>query len=209
MPEGAQTAQFSFHYTGTNSAFWTVDQVEIVQDDAPEPAIPGAPGAVSARAGDASISVSWDAQADGAPVVGYTATATPETAEAARAVPASCDTTSLACEIDGLTNGVAYRVTVVAHGADGDSPAAVAAALVTPRAAATGGAGTGADADAAGAGSGAGAGGAGTGAGVSSGGALAATGADSSALLIAGAAVLAIGGLLALVGARRRASASE
>ena len=69
VPEGAQTARFSFHYTGTNSAFWTVDQVEIVQDDAPEPALPGAPGAVSATAGDASISVSWDAPADGAPVV--------------------------------------------------------------------------------------------------------------------------------------------
>ncbi|WP_341946283.1 alkaline phosphatase family protein [Microbacterium sp. LWH11-1.2] len=35
VPAGAQTAQFRFHYTGTNSAFWAVDRVALVQDAAP------------------------------------------------------------------------------------------------------------------------------------------------------------------------------
>nr|WP_235483440.1 alkaline phosphatase family protein [Leifsonia sp. Leaf325] len=34
-PAGASTAQFRFHYTGTNSAFWTVDRVAFEQDAAP------------------------------------------------------------------------------------------------------------------------------------------------------------------------------
>lgn len=36
VPAGARTAQFRFHYTGTNSAFWTVDRVFLEQDAAPE-----------------------------------------------------------------------------------------------------------------------------------------------------------------------------
>ncbi|SFR90302.1 Type I phosphodiesterase / nucleotide pyrophosphatase [Agromyces sp. CF514] len=36
VPAGARTAQFRFHYTGTNSAFWTVDRVALEQDAAPE-----------------------------------------------------------------------------------------------------------------------------------------------------------------------------
>mgnify|MGYP003582779454 CR=1 FL=1 len=35
VPAGARTAQFRFHYTGTNSAFWTVDRVRLDQDAAP------------------------------------------------------------------------------------------------------------------------------------------------------------------------------
>ena len=35
VPAGAQTAQFRFHYTGTNSAFWAVDRVALGQDAAP------------------------------------------------------------------------------------------------------------------------------------------------------------------------------
>ena len=33
VPAGARTAQVRFHYTGTNSAFWTVDQVSFTADD--------------------------------------------------------------------------------------------------------------------------------------------------------------------------------
>ncbi len=29
VPAGASTAQLRFRYTGTNSAFWTVDQVSL------------------------------------------------------------------------------------------------------------------------------------------------------------------------------------
>ncbi|MFF2372260.1 alkaline phosphatase family protein [Agromyces sp. NPDC058110] len=36
VPAGAKTAQFRFHYTGTNSAFWAVDRVFLEQDAAPE-----------------------------------------------------------------------------------------------------------------------------------------------------------------------------
>ncbi|GAB2852586.1 hypothetical protein GCM10022221_60020 [Actinocorallia aurea] len=35
VPAGAKTARFRFHYTGTNSAFWTVDQVELKQEQSP------------------------------------------------------------------------------------------------------------------------------------------------------------------------------
>lgn len=35
VPAGARTAQFRFHYTGTNSAFWVVDQVALEQAAAP------------------------------------------------------------------------------------------------------------------------------------------------------------------------------
>ncbi|GAA1960215.1 alkaline phosphatase family protein [Agromyces allii] len=35
VPAGARTAQFRFHYTGTNSAFWTVDRVAFEQAAAP------------------------------------------------------------------------------------------------------------------------------------------------------------------------------
>ncbi|MDX6740534.1 alkaline phosphatase family protein [Actinocorallia sp. A-T 12471] len=35
VPQGAATAQFRFRYTGTNSAFWTVDQVAVEQAAAP------------------------------------------------------------------------------------------------------------------------------------------------------------------------------
>lgn len=35
VPAGANTAQFRFHYTGTNSAFWTVDRVAFEQEAAP------------------------------------------------------------------------------------------------------------------------------------------------------------------------------
>lgn len=35
VPAGARTAQFRFHYTGTNSAFWVVDRVTLGQEAAP------------------------------------------------------------------------------------------------------------------------------------------------------------------------------
>lgn len=35
VPAGARTAQFRFHYTGTNSAFWVVDRVALGQAPAP------------------------------------------------------------------------------------------------------------------------------------------------------------------------------
>lgn len=35
IPADATTAQFRFHYTGSNSYFWTVDQVQLSETDAP------------------------------------------------------------------------------------------------------------------------------------------------------------------------------
>ncbi|PRB11320.1 alkaline phosphatase family protein [Microbacterium sp. MYb62] len=35
VPAGARTAQFRFHYTGTNSAFWVIDRVALGQAQAP------------------------------------------------------------------------------------------------------------------------------------------------------------------------------
>jgi hypothetical protein len=88
---------------------------------------PPAPTAVTAMPGNRSAIVSWTAPTlPSGSVTGYTATASPG--------DQSCTTTSVTtCTITGLTNGVTYTVTVIAHTTAGDSgPSAPAA--VTPQA---------------------------------------------------------------------------
>jgi flagellar hook assembly protein FlgD/fibronectin type 3 domain-containing protein len=69
---------------------------------------PDSPTDVAAVAQDGALAVSWQAPADtnGAPVTGYTATASPG--------GATCTTTTTACTLDGLSNGVSYTVRVTA-----------------------------------------------------------------------------------------------
>jgi hypothetical protein len=81
----------------------------------------GVPTAVTARPGDKQIAVAWTAAAaTGEPVESYTASAR---AIGNGSALGSCDSSSTSCTIDGLTNGVTYAVTVVAHARDGDGSA--------------------------------------------------------------------------------------
>lgn len=131
VPAGARTAQFSFRYTGQNSAFWTVDQVQLQQEQRP-----AAPASVQLTPGDAKISATWAPSGDGFDLAGYTITATP--VDAAVGAPVSVRTDATTAQLGGLVNGTAYTVSVVAHGLAADSDAAVAgpvtpvAAVVTP-----------------------------------------------------------------------------
>jgi Fibronectin type III domain len=101
---------------------WKVSDVPVVIG-------PRAPTAVRALPGDAAARVSWKAPVhlDRGAVTGYTVTASPD--------GRSCRTAgATTCIITRLTNGTAYRVTVVVHTTAGDSGASARAA-VTPAAA--------------------------------------------------------------------------
>jgi Ricin-type beta-trefoil lectin domain/Fibronectin type III domain len=96
------------------------------QSDTPVLTGPEAPTAVTAAARDTQAIMSWTepASLDGGTLTGYTATASPG--------GETC-TTPLAptCTITGLTDGVTYSVTVVAHTTAGDSGASTPG-TVTP-----------------------------------------------------------------------------
>jgi uncharacterized protein with LGFP repeats len=87
---------------------------------------PGAPGAVTAVAGNSRATVSWTPAPDnGSPVTGYTVTASPG---GATATTTGATTTA----VTGLTNGTGYRFTVTATNAVGTGPASAPSASVTP-----------------------------------------------------------------------------
>jgi alpha-tubulin suppressor-like RCC1 family protein len=94
--------------------------------------VSSAPQGVAASAGPASVQVSWSAPAsDGdTPITGYVATATDQRTSAR----AECDVDAAAtgCEIDGLTNGDAYVVVVLAQNQAGNSPPASVPGTYTP-----------------------------------------------------------------------------
>ncbi|UUW89583.1 fibronectin type III domain-containing protein [Pimelobacter simplex] len=87
---------------------------------------PGTPTGVSAKAGDRRVAVTFSApQSDGgSPVTAYTVTVSP--GGATTSCPGS------PCTVGGLTNGTAYRVTVRATNAKGDSDESAPSAAVTP-----------------------------------------------------------------------------
>jgi hypothetical protein len=123
-------------YTGSSAGVDTVTATagtqshtaQITWTSAPVAANP--PSSVTqptAAAGDQAIKATWTAPtANGSPITGYTATATPGGATC-EAGPTATD-----CVIGNLTNGTTYTVKVVAHSAAGDSSASPASATVTP-----------------------------------------------------------------------------
>ncbi len=110
--------------TATPSATATF---EVLTGDRPQ--APSAPRAVTALPGNGSASVNWQAPAsdNGAAISSYVVTATPS------GRTATVSGTSTSATVTGLTNGTAYRFTVVAVNAAGSSPASAASTAVTPR----------------------------------------------------------------------------
>jgi hypothetical protein len=89
---------------------------------------PGAPASVTAIPGDASAAVSWTAPADPGsyPVSTYQVTATPG--------GRSCITSTLTCEVSGLTNATTYTFTVRALSGAGWGAWSASSNPVTPQA---------------------------------------------------------------------------
>lgn len=87
--------------------------------------MPGAPTGVSASAGLASITVSWNPPAaNGAVITGYRATASPG--------GASCFTTGATSCVVGGAAGTSYTISVVALSAAGTSPASASSNAAVP-----------------------------------------------------------------------------
>ena len=76
-------------------------------------AYPGAPTGVTASSGDGALTVAWSAPTSGVTPTGYTATAYTQISGGAP-VGTACSTSTLSCQITGLTNGTTYYVEVIA-----------------------------------------------------------------------------------------------
>lgn len=89
--------------------------------------VPGAPGSVSATAGDTQAAVSFTAPGGdgGSAVIDYLVTSSGGQTATCSASP---------CTVTGLTNGTGYTFTVTARNAAGSSPSSAASASVTPHA---------------------------------------------------------------------------
>jgi YVTN family beta-propeller protein len=90
---------------------------------------PSAPGAVTAKAGDASAEVAWSASADAGsfPISTYQAVVSPGGQACLIAVPA------LSCTVTGLTNGTGYTASVRALNGAGWGPYSAASNAFSPQ----------------------------------------------------------------------------
>lgn len=95
------------------------------------PALPGVPQNVTATAGNATVTLGWDAPASdgGAPLTGYVLTEADEGWSVATGSAAAGPYT-----LTALTNGRSYRFTLAAINSVGTGPASAATGLVTPAA---------------------------------------------------------------------------
>ena len=125
---------YTFTVTATNSVGTGPPSAPSNQVTPVAPTVPGAPGNVTATAGNQSATVSWTAPANGgSPITVYTVT--PYLAGVAQAVTqVSGSPPATTANISGLTNGDAYTFTVTATNAVGAGPASAASQPVTPTA---------------------------------------------------------------------------
>ncbi|MER7008038.1 fibronectin type III domain-containing protein, partial [Dactylosporangium sp. NPDC000555] len=93
----------------------------------PSSTVPRAPAGVTAVPGNGQAAVGWTPATGGPAVTSWTVTSVPD--------GRTCTTTGTTCTVAGLTNGRAYRFTVVAHGPGGDSPPSAPSTPVYPSAA--------------------------------------------------------------------------
>jgi fibronectin type III domain protein len=92
-----------------------------------DPALPGQPTNVTARAGDHLAEVSWDAPTPDDPsITGYTVTASPPDVAATDA-----DAAARTATVTGLTNGIDYTFTVTATNSSGTGLPSTASDAVT------------------------------------------------------------------------------
>jgi hypothetical protein len=91
---------------------------------APGPASPPAIGIVTAGDAQATVNFTTPANDGGSPIIDYTVTSFPDGITA--------DGTASPITVMGLTNGIAYTFTVIAHNASGMSAASASSASVTP-----------------------------------------------------------------------------
>ncbi|MET4783032.1 Ig-like domain-containing protein [Glaciihabitans sp. UYNi722] len=123
----AKTGNVNITYTvqdGTKDKTRNVTgQLNVTIHDVPE--APPAPSNVKATDGQATMTISAPTDSHGLPVTGYTITSSP-------ASQSGTMTSTGTYTAGGLTNGTAYRFTVIASNSDGPSSASPASAAVTP-----------------------------------------------------------------------------
>ncbi len=133
VPNLANATAFTFSVkalnpVGTSTASSATNQVIT-------PAVPAAPGSVTATPGNAQATIGWTAPPlpqGGFAVTGYTVTLTPSTG-APIAIVVSVGAAVLSTPVTGLANGTAYTVAVTAVNGVGVGPVGNAVGPVVPR----------------------------------------------------------------------------
>ncbi len=95
---------------------------------------PGVPAISSAAPGNGQVTVSWTAPSSngGAAITLYTVAAVTASGSVPSGTPCAWSTGPLTCSVTGLTNGMAYTVSVTAKNSVGTGPASPSSAPVIP-----------------------------------------------------------------------------